>query len=214
MGDLRDSDPAETAQTGCCSSGGNDFEDVAGDKGQDGESEDGYGGLVRNDGEPGCSAEEDDQAAGRGREEGGGESAGRDAAAQRCGEGGGERIGEQIAACGSDEVEESGGAVRAEDGQTDCTFGQIEKEGGCGGGRREEQAEEENSEGLQRERDRREPERDGDVRADGHEEAAENDSQGAGDRAAKEGGPGARQSWRCSGSVVHRHRVQGTGFSV
>lgn len=48
------------------------------------------------------------------------------------------------------------------------------------------------------------------MRANGHEQAAENDSQ----RAPQQRGLGAGQSWRCGVSGVHRNRLQGPGCGV
>jgi 16S rRNA (cytosine967-C5)-methyltransferase len=151
------SDPAEAAKTegGCCR--GKDLEDVAGDKWENGEGKNSCDGLVGDDAEPGCSAHEDDETAGACGEEGRGEFGLRKAAAQGRGECGGEWIGEQIAARGSDEMDKSGGAVGAEDRQADCAFAEIEDQGCCRGGGREEQAEQKDGEGLQGERDRCEP---------------------------------------------------------
>jgi hypothetical protein len=97
-------------------------------------------------------------------------------------------------------MEEAGRGVRAENGETDCAFDEIEKEG-CGGqGGRKEQAQKKNSEGLQRDRHRREPQRDRDVRANRDEERAKDDGQ----RPANECGLGKGKSGRCSGSGIHR----------
>lgn len=167
----RGSGTAEASPAGRGTRSRGNFEDVAGQERQDGERENGSRGLTRQDAKPEGSAKQDQEAAGSAGEKRWSERAlAANAAAQEGGEGGGEWIGEKVAPGGTEKMQESGGTVGAEDGKTGCAFDEVEQESPSGGRGREKQTEEDHGKGLEGDGNRREPERNGDVRAHGDEE--------------------------------------------
>lgn len=171
--------------------GQEDLEGVSGEEGPYGQLEGDARGLVRGDGEPGCSAGEVDNAAGRCGECGKGEGR-RSAAAvkladQRCREG----IGEQVSAGGAHDVEGAYGGGGREDRKAGGSFNEIGKERGEGYGGVEKQAEQKDGHWLESEGNGSKEERERDMRGDGEQGASEEDGQ------EKSRGPGGGQPGRC-----------------
>lgn len=126
---------------------------------------------MKQDGEPECADGEDDEVGGEGREDRSVElgSIDADCANYTAGSRGGERIGEEEAAGRAKDLGDSARALRTEDGEACCALGEIEQEGGGAERWAKSEADEKDGQGLQGKRHRREVERHGDVRAEGHE---------------------------------------------
>jgi type IV secretory pathway VirB10-like protein len=141
---------AQTRKAGGKRGGGGNFERVAGQEGQHGESQDRLGRGVREHGKPEGAACENCEVADRGADCGCGKSA-PGAPPKERNQGRSKRIGKQVAARGSEQMGQSAGYKWAgrKDGQSQRAFGQVGAEGGRGQARGEQQAQEQYAKGRE-----------------------------------------------------------------
>jgi len=159
------------AERGVEAGSGGYLEDFAGQERRDGHVPRSAGVEVKQVREPACAHREDEGAGGDACEDRGGElrTVEADGSHNRACNCCGERVGEEEAGGWPEELGDSAEAVRAEDRQAHCAFGEIEDHRGEAERWAEGQADEDDGERLEGERNGREVERERDVRADGDE---------------------------------------------
>jgi len=162
-------------KTGCCG----DFDDLAGEKGDDGEAPGRGDAQMKEVAEPAGSKEEDRQGGGGRGDESASKSRGErlhcanDPSRGRCSQ----RIGEEKTAVGAEQVCDAAGGVWSEDGQAERAFSEIEHHCGEAGDGAERHADKDDGEVLERERDGCEGKRERDVRASSYERRGADDGE-------------------------------------
>ena len=173
--------------------GGDHFEGVGRQEGQDGVVQESEGGEVGEDAEPECAESEGEQAAGGGDGQATGEAA-RAAMPERRNEEGDDGVAQQIAAGRAEQLGDAAETVGGEDGQAGSSLGEIGEHDSQGETGPEQQGEQQYGEGLEGDGNGGEVQRDGEMGADGDEGAGGEDDSGVGERG------GAQEAGGCAGS--------------